>query len=141
MIEPDQDRRVDELRQQLRQLGYLDAGVNRFVLKPATAARDPLVIALLASVRVGCLAALLLGPAAAIGLNGRLPGLVTGPRDAIVVAGYLGLLFGAGVSLVAFLTSLLVSSLAAERVARRARPLSRAARGYSRATAVLPGAT
>jgi hypothetical protein len=129
VIEPDQDRRVDELRQQLRQLGYLDAGVNRFVLGPATAARDPLVIALLASVRVGCLAALLLGPAAAIGLNGRLPGLVTGPRDAIVVAGYLGVLFGAGVSLVALLTSLLVSSLAAERVARRARPLSRAAGG------------
>jgi hypothetical protein len=129
VIEPDQDRRVDELRQQLRQLGYLDAGVNRFVLGPATAARRPLVIALLASVRVGCLAALLLGPAAAIGLNGRLPGLVTGPRDAIVVAGYLGVLFGAGVSLVAFLTSLLVSSLAAERVAGRARPLSRAAGG------------
>ena len=129
MIEPEQDRRVDELRQQLRQLGYLDAGVNRFVLGPATDARRPLAIALLASVRVGCLAALLLGPAAAIGLNGRLPGLVTGPRDALVVAGYLGLLFGAGVSLVAFLTSLLVSSLAAERAARRARPLSRAAGG------------
>jgi hypothetical protein len=129
VIEQEQDRRVDELRQQLRQLGYLDAGVNRFVLGPATDARRPLAIALLASVRVGCLAALLLGPAAAIGLNGRLPGLVTGPRDALVVAGYLGLLFGAGVSLVAFLTSLLVSSLAAERAARRARPLSRAAGG------------
>jgi hypothetical protein len=127
VIEPGQDRRVDELRQQLRQLGYLDAGVNRFVLGPATASRRPLAIALLASLRVGCLAALLLGPAAAIGLNGRLPGLVIGPRDAIVVAGYLGLLFGAGVSLVAFLASLLVASLAGERIARRARPLSRGA--------------
>ena len=97
-----QDRRVDELRQQLRTLGYLDAGVNRFVLGSATDTRPPFAIALLASLRVGCLAALLLGPAAAIGLNSRLPGLVTGPRDAIVVAAYLGLLFGAGVSLVAF---------------------------------------
>jgi hypothetical protein len=127
VIERDQDRRVDELRQQLRELGYLDAGVDRFVLGPATAARPPLTIALLASLRVGCLAALLLGPAAAIGLNGRLPGLVTGARDAIVVAGYLGLLFGAGVSAVAFVASLLVATLAGERVARRAYPLSRAA--------------
>ena len=127
MIERDQDRRVDELRQQLRELGYLDAGVDRFVLGPARAARPPLTIALLASVRVGCLAALLLGPAAAVGLNSRLPGLVTGPRDAIVVAAYLGLLFGAGVSAFAVIVSLLVATLAGERIARRAYPLSRAA--------------
>jgi hypothetical protein len=127
VIEPAQDRRVDELRQQLRELGYLDAGVNRFVLGPATDARRPVAIALLASVRIGCLAALLLGPAAAIGLNGRLPGLVTGPRDAIVVAVYLGVLFGAGVSAVAFLASLIVASLSPERIARSARALSRAA--------------
>ncbi len=63
MIEGGEDRRVDDLRQQLRELGYLDAGVDRFVLGPATAARPPLTIALLASLRVGCLAALLLGPA------------------------------------------------------------------------------
>ena len=127
MIEPGLDRRVDELRQQLRALGYLDGGVNRFVLGPATDARRPFAIALLASLRVGCLAALLLGPAAAIGLNSRLPGLVTGPRDAIVVAIYLGLLLGSSVSLVAFLASLLVASLAGEGIARRARPWSRVA--------------
>ena len=127
MSEPIQDRRVDELRQQLRALGYLDAGVNRFVLGPATDARRPAAIAILASLRVGALAAVLLGPAAAIGLNGRLPGLVTGPRDAIVIAIYLGLFFGAGVSLVAFVASLAVASLGGERMARRARPLSRAA--------------
>ena len=127
MSEPTQDRRVDELRQQLRALGYLDAGVNRFVLGPATDTRRPSAIAILASLRVGALAAVLLGPAAAIGLNGRLPGLVTGPRDAIVIALYLGALFGAGVSLVAFLASLAVASLGGERMARRARPLSRAA--------------
>ncbi len=127
MIEGGEDRRVDDLRQQLRELGYLDAGVDRFVLGPATAARPPLTIALLASLRVGCLAALLLGPAAAIGLIGRLPGLVTGARDAIVVAGYLGLLFGAGASAATLLASLLVATLAGERVARRAYPLSRAA--------------
>jgi hypothetical protein len=125
--EASQDPRVDQLRQQLRELGYLDAGVDRFVLGPATGTRPPLTIALLASLRVGCLAALLLGPAAAIGLNGRLPGLVTGARDATVVAAYLGLLFGAAVSAVAFAASLLVATLAGDRVARRAYPLSRVA--------------
>ena len=54
-----------------------------------------MAIAWLASVRIGVLAALLLGPAAAIGVGARVPGLVTGPRDGFVVAAYLGLLFGA----------------------------------------------
>jgi len=65
----------------------LDAGVDRFVLGPARATRRPSAIALFASVRVGTMAALLLGPAAALGLSARVPGLVTGPRDAIVVSG------------------------------------------------------
>ena len=87
---PRDDARVDELRQRLRSLGYLDAGVDRFVLGPAREARAPLAIAALASVRIGALAALLLGPAVAIGMGARLPGLVTGPRDAVVIALYLG---------------------------------------------------
>src|SRR4029453_11740090 len=78
-------------------------------------------------VRVGALAALLLGPAAAIGLNGRVPGLVTGPRDAFVIAIYLGVFFGAAVSLATFAISLAVAALAVHRVAERARGLSRAA--------------
>jgi hypothetical protein len=118
------DRRVDELRRQLRALGYLDAGVNRFVLAPVRGTRKPAVIALLASLRVGILAALLLGPAAAVGLGGRLPGLVTGPRDAIVVALYMGALFGTAVAVAAFAASLIVASIATGRVALRARTLS-----------------
>ena len=118
---------MDELRQQLRALGYLDAGVDRFVLGPARQERRPSVIALLASVRTGLIAAILLGPAAAIGLAGRLPGLVTGPRDAVVVALYLAALFGAGVASLSFVASLLFAQLAGARVAARARRLSRGA--------------
>lgn len=118
---------VDELRQRLRSMGYLDAGVNRFVLGPVTDRRRPSAIALLAAIRVGALAALLLGPAAAIGLNGRMPGLVTGSRDAFVIAMYLGVFFGAAVSLATFAVSLAVAALGADRVAERARGLSRAA--------------
>lgn len=118
------DRRVDDLRRQLRSLGYLDAGVDRFVLGPAREARRPAAIALLASLRIGAIAAVLLGPAAAIGIGSRLTGLVTGPRDAIVLAIYLGVLFGAAVTLAAFVASLLLIVSGGAFVVRRARALS-----------------
>ncbi len=124
------DLRIDELRQRLRSLGYLDAGVDRFVLGPARATRRPAAIALLASLRIGTLAAFLLGPAAAVGLGARVPGLLTGPRDALVVAVYLGVFFGVAVAVTAFVASLLVSFVARRAgtaLARRGRPLSLAA--------------
>jgi hypothetical protein len=125
--EADPEVRVDELRQQLRSLGYLDAGVDRFVLGPARDARRPLAIAALASLRIGLLAAALLGPAAAIGIGARFPGLVRGTSDAIVVALYLSLLFGAGATVVSFLTSLIVARLPWAGIARRGRTVSRIA--------------
>jgi hypothetical protein len=100
------DQRVDELRQRLRSLGYLDAGVDRFVLAPARDARRPMTIAWLASLRIGVLAALLMGPAAALGVAARMPGLITGPRDGFVIAAYMGLLFGGAVALAAFLAGI-----------------------------------
>jgi hypothetical protein len=121
-------REVDDLRQQLRSLGYLDAGVDRFVLGPAARGRQPLVIALLTSVRIGVLAALLLGPAAAIGVAARLPGLITGARDGFVVAAYLGLLFGVACSAVAFAISVIASLLLGHPgISRRRRGLGLAA--------------
>jgi len=118
---------VDELRQQLRALGYLDAGVNRFVLRPATDRRRPSSIALLAALRVSVLAATLLGPAAVVGMNGRFPGLITGPRDATVLAAYLGLLFGVAVFLVTFATTLIVGVLTRASAMGRTRLFSRMA--------------
>jgi Type I phosphodiesterase / nucleotide pyrophosphatase len=121
-------REVDDLRRQLRSLGYLDAGVDRFVLAPAARGRQPLVIAWLASVRIGVLAALLLGPAAAIGVATRVSGLITGARDGFVVAAYLGLLFGAACSAVAFAISLIASLLLRHPgISRRRRGLALAA--------------
>ena len=118
---------VDELRQRLRSLGYLDAGVDRFVLGPARETRRPLAIAALASVRIGALAALLLGPAVAVGMGARLPGLVTGPRDAIVIALYLGLLFGIAAATISFVASLIVTRLPLPVVSARPRLVSRGA--------------
>lgn len=121
------DPRVDDLRQQLRALGYLDAGVDRFVLGSARDARRPSTIAWLSSGRIGLLAAALLGPAAAIGVAARLPGLITGARDAVVVASYLGVFFGCAVAASAAVVSLAVawmSRTADGRVKPRARLLS-----------------
>jgi hypothetical protein len=111
MTHSSDQRGVDDLRERLKALGYLDAGVNRFVLAPARGGRSAPAIALRSSARIGLLAALLLGPSAAVGLGLRMPGLVTGPRDAIVIALYLAVVFGVVVAAAAF---------AAAEVARRA---------------------
>src|SRR5688572_1618374 len=65
--------RIDTLRRQLRSLGYLDAGVDRFVLGPAQERRGPAALAARFALRVGLLGGVLLGPAAAIGVGARLP--------------------------------------------------------------------
>jgi hypothetical protein len=125
-MSPD-DPRVDDLRQQLKALGYLDAGVDRFLLAPARGTRGPIALAARASVRVGLLGGALLGPAAAIGLGARLPGLVSGVRDACVLALYLGVLFFLAVTVMSFLVSALAAAFGRTRDARfaaRARVLS-----------------
>jgi hypothetical protein len=122
--------RVDELRERLRSLGYLDAGVDRFVLAPARGPRGAAAIALRASLRIGALGAMVLGPAAALGVATQLPGLVTSFRDGIVAAIYMALLFGVGIA-VAALASCLIVALAARTsgatLARRGRALAIAA--------------
>ncbi len=104
MTDPTPD--VDQLRARLRELGYLDAGVNRFVLAPVRGGRALWSVAWRSSARIGVLAALLLGPSAALALGVRLPGLVTGAWDAAILAVYLGALFGAAVALLSFGASL-----------------------------------
>jgi hypothetical protein len=119
---------IDELRQQLRALGYLDAGVDRFLLAPARGTRGPVALAARSSVRVGLLGGILLGPAAAIGLGARVPGLVSGVRDAAVLALYLGVLFFLAVTAASLLISLGAFALVRardERFARSARIVSR----------------
>ena len=128
----DRDAEVDALRERLRALGYLDAGVDRFVLAPAHSARGSAAIALLASLRIGVLGGLLLGPAAAIGLALQLPALITSVRDAAVIAVYMAVLFGAGIAAAALVAGLMVALLARRAgatLARRGRTLSTIAGG------------
>ena len=121
---------LDALRQQLKSLGYLDAGVDRFLLAPARDTRGPVALAARSSVRVGLLGGVLLGPATAIGLGARLPGLVSGLQDALVLAIYLGVLFILAVTAVSLLMSIGATGIArarGERFARRAAVVSRTA--------------
>jgi len=106
------DTRVDELRQQLRSLGYLDAGVDRFLLGPTKGSHSPRALAVRAGIRVGLLAGALLGPTTAIGLGARLPGLVTAPRDAAVLGLYMAVLFFAVFAILSAVTSLGASAVA-----------------------------
>jgi hypothetical protein len=125
------DRRLDELRDELRARGYLNARVDRFVLGAAARRERPLGVAASASVRIGLLAGVLLGPAAAIGLRWRAPGLVTGVADAAVLSLYLGLLFWAGASVLSGL-----AVLGGAAIARRFGSGTQAPRRYRRAAAV-----
>ncbi len=109
----DQRADVDDLRARLRELGYLDAGVDRFVLGPVRVGRGLFSVAWRSSLRIGLLAALLLGPSAAIALGVRLPGFVTGVRDVVVLAVYLGGLFGLGVACLSLAATLLLGYSAA----------------------------
>ena len=137
MTSTDQNRKsshteadIDELRHRLRSLGYLDAGVDRFVLGSARETRSPSTIALLSSLRIGALGGLLLGPAAVVGLGGRVPGLITSTQDAMVLAIYLISFFAIATSAAAFLASLAVAWMArrmASEQTARARRLSVAA--------------
>ncbi|MCU0257191.1 MAG: hypothetical protein MUF60_10660, partial [Vicinamibacterales bacterium] len=127
MPRPPED--VDALRAKLKALGYLDAGVDRFVLAPARAGRSLRQIALRASVRIGVLAGLLLGVSGGGAAAVRLPGLVTGIRDSVALGAMLSVAFGTATFLLTFLAiwitaRLLRRSGSHATVATRARPLA-----------------
>ncbi len=97
---------VDDVRAELRRLGYLDSGLERFVLGGATPA-TPLRACLATAARVGLAGGLLSASAlllAAVSLDRR---LLSEPRDLLVLAFYLGLLLALAVGALAFLGGLL----------------------------------
>lgn len=104
---------LNQLKERLRALGYLDAPVDRYVLGSA-ATRGAGAFALKAGLRVGLIAGLLLGISAAIALAARAPGFVSGQRDAIVLALTLSAFFA-----LAAAAAVTVTVLAASWFARR----------------------
>ena len=108
---------VEAVREELRRLGYLDSGLDRFVLAGA-GAPSPLRACARAAFRVGLAGGALFGLAgtlAAVGLDRR---LLAEPRDLVVLTLYLVVTAFVAVGLAAF-----VGGLAAAWAGRRqARP-------------------
>jgi hypothetical protein len=124
------DDRLNNLRDELRARGYLSAPVDRFVLGGAMKQARPAGIAIAASIRIGLLTGVLLGPAAAIGLRSRLPGLVTSTTDAVVVSVYLAVLFWIAGAIVSGVAVMLGAA-----VARRVASSGGSPRRFQRAAA------
>src|SRR5262249_6335066 len=85
---------VDAVRDELRRLGYLDSGLDRFVLAGA-AAPSPFAACLRVALRVGLLGGVLFGAAATLGAVGADRRLLAEPGDLVVLGAYLTLALGA----------------------------------------------
>jgi hypothetical protein len=92
---------VEQVREELRRLGYLDTGVDRFVLGGAGAV-SPLRASARAASRVGALGGVVFGAALTLAAAGIDPRLRTAPQDLAVLALYLAFVAGAVTALAAF---------------------------------------
>jgi hypothetical protein len=111
---------VDDVREELRRLGYLDHGVDRFVLGGAHAS-TPARASARAAARIGLLGGLLFGAASTLAATGIDARLRVEPRDLLVLALYLAALTGVAVAIAAFAAGLAAAAFGA-RVARRPKP-------------------
>jgi hypothetical protein len=108
---------IDQLRERLRALGYLDARVDRYVLGSAASGTGRARFALAAGLRVGIAAGLMLGVSAAVVLAARAPGFISSRRDAVILALALSAVF-AVISAAAVAATVLAASWYAGRAAR-----------------------
>lgn len=107
---------VEEVREELRRLGYLDHGVDRFVMS-AAGSRSPMRAAFRAAWRVGLLGGPLFGLALTLGaamLDARLRGE---PRDLLVLGLYVVVLLTVLTAALAFAGGL-VAAAARKRLGR-----------------------
>jgi hypothetical protein len=111
---------VQAVRAELKRLGYLESGLDRFVLAGGESS-SPLRASLGVAARVGVLGGAFFGLAAtlaAVGLDRRLLGE---PRDIVVLAAYLAILLGLATAFAA-LAGGLVAAWAGRRLGRRPGP-------------------
>lgn len=126
---------VESVRQELRRLGYLDTGLDRFVLSAARG-EAPLRASLRVALRVGALGGTLAAGALlllAVGLDRR---LLLEPRDLLLLLVYLTLVMGLATGAVAFAAGL-GAAWAARRLGRTPGPTLPRNLGLSAGIAVL----
>ena len=112
--------RVEDVREELRRLGYLDHGVDRFVLGGAHVS-TPLRASARAAARVGLLGGVLFGAASTLAAAGIDPRLRTEPRDLMVLALYLTAILGVVIAAATLLAGLAAAWLGT-RMTRLPRP-------------------
>ncbi len=96
---------VEEVRAELRRLGYLASGLDRFVLSGAGVV-SPMAASGRAALRLGVLGGAVFGVTLSLAAAGLEPRLLAAPQDLAVLALYLTLVTGAGVALLGFLAGL-----------------------------------
>lgn len=111
---------VEQVREELRRLGYLDSGLDRFVLSGAGAA-PPVAASARVALRVGLAGGAFLGAALTLTAAGLDRRLLAEPRDLAVLGLYLVLALGVATAAAAFLGGL-AAAWAARRLQRRAGP-------------------
>src|SRR5215468_5945215 len=111
---------VDAVRDELKRLGYLDTGLDRFVLG-AAGGRSPFRALAGVAARVGLLGGVLFGLASTAAAVGFDPRLLEEPRDLAVLAAALSIALGLAVALVA-LAGGVVAAWIARRFGRRPGP-------------------
>jgi hypothetical protein len=102
---------VDEVRDELRRLGYLQSGLDRFVLAGAAAA-SPARASWRAAWRVGLVGGPLVGVVLGLGAAAVDARLLGQAQDLVVLAVYLSVAAGLAVALLAFAAGLTASALA-----------------------------
>jgi hypothetical protein len=99
---------VEAVREELKRLGYLDSSLDRFVLTGASGG-TPVRASLRAAARVGLLGGVLFGLAATLAAAGLDRRLLGEPRDLVVLALYLVVVFGVLTGAVALVGGLLAA--------------------------------
>jgi len=115
---------VDQVRDELRRLGYLEHGVDRFVLGGA-GSTTPARASARAATRVGVLGGLLFGAALTLAAAGLDPRLRGEPRDLLVLSIYLFLALALVTALATFLGGLAAAGWARRRHRRPGPTVSR----------------
>jgi len=115
---------VDQVRDELRRLGYLEHGVDRFVLGGA-GSTSPARASARAATRVGVLGGLLFGAALTLAAAGLDPRLRGEPRDLLVLSIYLVLALALVTALATFLGGLAAAGWARRRQRRPGPTVSR----------------
>jgi Type I phosphodiesterase / nucleotide pyrophosphatase len=99
---------VEAVREELKRLGYLESGLDRFVLAGAES-DSPLRASLGVAARVGLLGGVLFGLAATLAAVGFDRRLLSEPRDLVVLGAYLTILLGIATAVAAFLGGLVAA--------------------------------